>query len=137
MATKPTVVPFELRSEFSPDPLIEVIHAGAEEVLRTAVQVEVSAFITKHAHLPDEEGRQRIVRHGFLPEREMMTGIGAVPVQVPLVAGPALSAQGQVGRRASAMAVPEGYLDRRLQRGAGGASGTGCRGVGAFDDHAP
>ena len=82
---KSTVVPFELPSEISPDPLTAVIQAGAKELLRTAVQAEVSAFIAEHAHLLDEDGRQRLVRHGFLPEREMMTGIGTVPVQVPRV----------------------------------------------------
>lgn len=82
---KSTVVPFELPSELSPDPLTEVIQAGAKKLLRPAVQAEVSAFIAEHAHLLDEEGRQRLVRHGFLPEREMMTGIGKVPVQVPRV----------------------------------------------------
>ena len=39
---KSTVVPFELPSEFSPDPLTEVIQVGAKELLRTAVQAEVS-----------------------------------------------------------------------------------------------
>jgi hypothetical protein len=73
---KPTVVTFALPSEFSSDPLTEVIQAGAKELLRTAVQAEVSAFIAEHAHFLDEEGRQRLVRHGFLPKREMMTGIG-------------------------------------------------------------
>ena len=82
---KSTAVPFELPSEFSPDPLTEVIQVGAKELLRTAVQAEVSAFIAEHAHLLDDEGRQRLVRHGFLSEREMMTGIGTVPVQVPRV----------------------------------------------------
>lgn len=83
--TKSTVVPFELPSEFSPDPLTEVIQSGAKELLRTAVQAEVSAFMAAHAHLLDEEGRQRLVRHGFLPEREVMTGIGPVRVRVPRV----------------------------------------------------
>ena len=82
---KSTVLAFDLPSEFSADSLTEVIQNGAKELLRTAVQAEVSAFITEHAHLLDEEGRQRLVRHGFLPEREMMTGIGTVPVQVPRV----------------------------------------------------
>ena len=82
---KSIVVPFDIPSEFSADPLTEVIQAGARELLRTAVQAEVSAFISEHAHLLDEDGRQRLVRHGFLPEREMMTGIGSVPVQVPRV----------------------------------------------------
>ena len=29
------------------------------------------------------DGRQRIVRHGHLPERKIVTGIGAIPVTVP------------------------------------------------------
>jgi len=59
--------------------------AVARELLATAVQAEVSDFIAGHAHLLTNDGRQRLVRHGFLPEREVMTGIGKVPVQVPRV----------------------------------------------------
>ncbi len=77
---KSTVFPFELPSEFSPGPLTEVIQFGAREMLRTAVRAEVTCFMAVHAHLLDEEGLQRLVRHGFLPEREVMTGIGTVPV---------------------------------------------------------
>ena len=73
---KSTVVAFDIPSEFSADPLTAVIQAGAKGVLRTAVQAEMSAFIGEHAHLLDQEGRQRLVRRGFLPEREVMTGIG-------------------------------------------------------------
>ena len=82
---KSTVLPFEQPSQFSPDPLTEVIQAGAQALLRTAIQAEVSGFISEYTHLLDEEGRQRLVRHGFLPAREMMTGIGKVSVQVPRV----------------------------------------------------
>ena len=91
---KSTVIPFELPSEFSPDPLTAVIQAGAKELLRTAVVAEVSGFMAEYAHLFDEEGRQRLVRHGFLPEREMMTGIGKVPVQVPRVRDRSTNADG-------------------------------------------
>ena len=91
---KSTVLPFEQPSEFSPDPLTAVIQAGAKELLRTAVIAEVSDFIAEYAHLLDEEGRQRLVRHGFLPEREMMTGIGRVPVQVPRVRDRGANADG-------------------------------------------
>ena len=59
--------------------------AGARELLRAAIQAEVSAFIGEHAHLLNEEGQQRLVRHGFLPERKLMTGIGEAPVQVRCV----------------------------------------------------
>lgn len=50
---KGTVVPFELPSGFSPDPLTEVIQAGAKELLRTAIQAEVSTFIAEHVNLLD------------------------------------------------------------------------------------
>jgi hypothetical protein len=36
-----------------------------------------------HTELLDDQGRQRVVRHGFLREREVMTGIGKVPVRAP------------------------------------------------------
>ena len=49
-----TVVPFALPSEFSPDPLTAVIRAGAKELLRTAVQAEVSTFIAEHVSVPGE-----------------------------------------------------------------------------------
>jgi len=103
---KSTVVPFELPTEFSHDPLTEVIQAGAKELLRTAVQAEVSGFIAEHAHLLDEEGRQRLVRHGFLPEREMMTGIGTVPVQVPRVRDRGANADGSKIKFRSALVPP-------------------------------
>ena len=32
-----------------------------------------------------QDGHARLVRHGHLPEREVITGIGAVPVKVPRV----------------------------------------------------
>ncbi len=40
-------------------------------------------FLSKHADLKTEDGRSRIVRHGHLPEREVMTGIGPVMVRQP------------------------------------------------------
>ena len=103
---KSTVVAFELPSEFSPDPLTDVIQKGAQELLRTAVLAEVSAFIAEHAHLLDEDGRQRLVRHGFLPEREMMTGIGTVPVQVPRVRDRGANADGSKIKFRSSLVPP-------------------------------
>ena len=103
---KSTVVAFALPSEFSPDPLTAVIRAGAKELLRTAVQAEVSTFIAEHAQFLDEDGRQRLVRHGFLPEREVMTGIGAVPVQVPRVRDRGSNSDGSRIRFRSALVPP-------------------------------
>jgi len=45
----------------------------------------VAGFLAAHADQTDAAGRKRLVRHGHLPEREVQTGIGAVPVKVPRV----------------------------------------------------
>jgi diketogulonate reductase-like aldo/keto reductase len=37
-------------------------------------------LLSRHAAEVTDDGRQRLVRHGHLPEREIMTGIGAVAV---------------------------------------------------------
>ena len=50
-----------------------------------AVEAELNGFLAAHADQTDSSGRRRLVRHGHLPEREVQTGIGAVPVKVPRV----------------------------------------------------
>jgi transposase-like protein len=69
----------------SRDALTEVLRNGARSLLATAVEAEVAAWIDDHAHVVDDRGRRRVVRNGFLPEREVMTGIGPVPVKQPRV----------------------------------------------------
>ncbi len=67
------------------DPLTEVLHRGARKLLATAIEAEVEGFVTHYEDLRDEEGRQCVVRNGYLPEREVQTGIGQVKVKVPRV----------------------------------------------------
>ena len=74
-----TVVAFRQPGSFSNDPLTDVLWAGARQSLGQAIEAEVETHIAAHADLTDTKGRRRIVRHGYLPEREIQTGIGAVP----------------------------------------------------------
>ena len=67
------------------DQLTEVLRNGARALLAQAVEAEVADFIGKYADLQTDDGRQRVVRHGHLPEREVMTGIGPVAVRQPRV----------------------------------------------------
>jgi transposase-like protein len=67
------------------DRLTEVLRNGARTLLAQAVEAEVAEFLAKHAGLKTENGCQRVVRHGHLPEREVMTGIGPVAVRQPRV----------------------------------------------------
>ena len=50
-----------------------------------AVEAEVAALLSMHADKLTEDGRARLVRHGHLPAREIMTGIGPVAVRCPRV----------------------------------------------------
>ena len=76
-----TVVSFLQPGSFLADPLTDVLRSGARRFLAQAVEAEVEAHIAAHSDLTDGQGRRRIVRHGYLPEREIQTGIGAVRVQ--------------------------------------------------------
>ena len=67
------------------DSLTEILRNGARALLTQAVETEVADFLGRYANLKTEAGRQRVVRHGHLPEREIMTGIGPVAVRQPRV----------------------------------------------------
>jgi len=104
--TKSTVIDFAKPSDFSPDPLTDVLRAGARELLATAVRAEVSEFLAGHVHFLDDKGHQRLVRHGFLPEREVLTGIGKVAVQVPRVRDRGANPDGSKVRFNSSLVPP-------------------------------
>jgi len=67
------------------DQLTEVLRRGARDLLAQAVEAEVAEFLARHATLKTDDGRARVVRHGHLPKREVMTGIGPVAVRQPRV----------------------------------------------------
>ena len=67
------------------DSLTEILRDGAHALLTQAVEMEVADFLGRYADLKTEAGHQRVVRHGHLPEREIMTGIGSVAVRQPRV----------------------------------------------------
>ena len=67
------------------DPLTEVLRNGARALLAQAIDAEVAALLASHSDQRTDDGRQRLVRHGHMPEREIMTGIGPVAVRCPRV----------------------------------------------------
>jgi putative transposase len=90
-----TVVAFRQPGEFA-DPLTDILRNGARRLLAQAVKAEVAAFFAAHAGLTDEEGRQRLVRHGHLPERTIQTGIGPVEVRQPRIRDRAAGSDGPI-----------------------------------------
>ena len=57
------------------DSLTDILRNGARALLTQAVETEVADFLGRYADLKTEAGRRRVVRHGHLPERAIMTGI--------------------------------------------------------------
>ncbi len=66
---------------FIDDPITEILRNGARELLAEALEAEIKGFLSQYADLKDDHGRMRVTRNGYLPEREIQTGIGPVPVK--------------------------------------------------------
>ncbi len=60
------------------DSLTKILRNGAQALHAQAVEAEVADWPSRHESLTTDDGRRWLVRHGRLPEREIMTGIGAV-----------------------------------------------------------
>ena len=65
------------------DHLTEILRQGCRRILEEALEVEIETFIGHCKNLKDEQGRQRIIRNGYLPEREIQTGVGQIKTRVP------------------------------------------------------
>jgi len=65
--------------------LEEIIRDGARKVLQAAIEQEVGTYIDMFKGLKDENGRRMVVRHGFLPERSLLTGMGPLSIKQPRV----------------------------------------------------
>ncbi len=80
MTSSSTIVPLR-QPDTVDDPLTAVLRSGARRLLAQAIEAEADAFLAsmKGVQLPD--GRDRLVRHGHGPERQVQTGLGPVAVQ--------------------------------------------------------
>lgn len=79
-----TVVRFRKKDEVV-DPLTQLLREGAQRLIGQAVSAELELFLEYHGERRDGEGRRAVVRNGYLPAREVLTGIGPVTVEVPKV----------------------------------------------------
>ena len=83
--SKDNVVEINKPERFINDPISDILREGARSLLANALETEIDIFLNQYKDLRDENGLQRIVRNGYLPERRIQTGIGPVPVDVPRV----------------------------------------------------
>ena len=67
------------------DQLTTLLRQRASELLAMAVDAEVQDLLARYADVRNAHGHAGVVRNGYLPEREILTGIGPVPIKVPRV----------------------------------------------------
>jgi len=111
--TQDNIVKLSQPGTFS-DPLTEVLRDGARALLAHAVEAEVAGFLGGHADKLTADGHRRLVRHGHLPEREIMTGIGPVAVRCPRVRDRAADG-GERIRYSSAILPPYARRSKSLE----------------------
>lgn len=74
---------FETSDKKVRDELTDLLRLGAQQLLKQAVEEELSSFLSKHSALLTAEGQAQVVRNGYLPERNIQTGIGPIAIKVP------------------------------------------------------
>ena len=67
------------------DMLTQVLRQGAQRMLAQAIEGEVAEWIEQHSHVRDDQGRRQVVRNGYLPERDLVTGVGPLKIRQPRV----------------------------------------------------
>jgi len=59
--------------------LEELIRRGAQDLIQKAIEVEVQELLASFDNVRLLDGRQTVVRNGYLPERDILTPIGQIP----------------------------------------------------------
>ena len=80
---KDNVMELKKPEPFIDDPITDILRSGARKLLAQALETEIEIFLSQFDDLKDDQGRKRITRNGYLPERDIQTGIGPVAVRVP------------------------------------------------------
>ena len=65
--------------------LDELVRAGAQRMLKIALEAEVEAYIEQHTRERDKNGHALVVRNGKARERTIQTGAGSLPITAPRV----------------------------------------------------
>ena len=65
--------------------LEDLAREGARAMLQIALEEEVREFIEKHQNNTYKNGKRKVVRNGYQPEREIITGIGPIEIKQPRV----------------------------------------------------
>ena len=65
--------------------LEEIIRDGARKMLQEAIEAEVVEYVRHCQELRDEMNKRTVTRNGYLPPRDILTGIGSINIRQPRV----------------------------------------------------
>ncbi len=83
--SKNKIITLKKPGKISEDPLTELLRCGARQLIADAVEAELQELLNQHVANKSEYGHLQIVRNGYLPEREIQTGIGPVKIRIPKI----------------------------------------------------
>ena len=117
--------------EGNSDPLTELLRSGARDLIQRAVESELAEYLEQYSGHRTAEDNAGVVRNGYLPERQLQTGLGPVPwpylkgitsgemgSALEVLLGP--QAKGLVGEYRAALEAGVGARIPRLERGRAG-----------------
>lgn len=74
----------EGRASFGMD-LEAMMRQGARQMIKQVLELELAQLLEQFSNVTTIDGRQAVVRNGYLPERDILTAGGPVAVKVPKV----------------------------------------------------
>ena len=67
--------------------LESILREGARKLLQQAIENEVEEHLEEQKHWKDDTGHRMVKRNGYLPKRQIQTGIGHIEVRKPRIRG--------------------------------------------------
>lgn len=65
--------------------LDETLRQGARKLLQQAIENEVDEYVMMFKEQKEDDNKRSVVRNGYLPERSIQTGLGAINIKQPRV----------------------------------------------------
>lgn len=104
--TKDNVIDLKKPMESAGEALNSLLRQGAQAMLTRAIEEEITLFLSRNNDLSQPEQPAQVVRNGYLPERNIQTGIGDITIKIPRVRD-----RGQSGIQFSSSLIPK-YMRR-------------------------
>lgn len=74
-----------IKEENSWSVLEQVAREGARKMLQLALENEVGEFIQRYSNLTDDNGKKVVIKNGYMPAREIVTGMGPLEIKQPRI----------------------------------------------------